>query len=346
MTRARASQHGGTSTIDDVARAAGVSTATVSRALRDHRNVAESTRQRVLDAARQLRYVTNTNAARLASGRARAVGLMAPNLGSWYTSEVVAGVEEVLAADGYDLLISTAADQARAQVREGRIPFSQRVDGVLLVDVFCKEAGARQIARWERPTVVLGERLRTLPSITIDNVHGGQLAGEHLVGLGHRRVALVSGHLGYDVPHEVAVDRARGFNDALRAAGVASCDSPHDGDFTIEGGYAATLDLLRGAAPPTGIFLISDEMAFGALHALRDLGLRAGADVSIVGFDGHPVSASAGLSTVGQPVRDLGRAAARALLAEIGGAPRQRRFSPTLELVQRLSSGPAPAVHR
>ncbi|TPW09660.1 MAG: LacI family transcriptional regulator, partial [Acidimicrobiaceae bacterium] len=131
-------------TIDDVAREAGVSTATVSRALRNHPYVAETTRQRVLTAVERLQYVANSNASRLASGQSRTIGLLAPLLTSWYTSEVVAGVEEVLAQARYDLLIGTANPLARERMFRGDARFHQRIDGVILVDVFCSEHGATQ----------------------------------------------------------------------------------------------------------------------------------------------------------------------------------------------------------
>lgn len=339
-TTGHSSTHPMRATIDDVARAAGVSTATVSRALRNHPHVAEATRRRVLAAAEDLRYVANENAARLASGQARTVGLVSPILTSWYTSEVIVGVEEVLSQARFDLLIGTANPAARERMFQGDARFQQRVDGTILVDVFCGDAGARQLAALDTPIVVLGERLSAVTSISVDNVRGGRLAAKHLVGLGHRRIALVEGHTQIDVAHDVPVERSEGFRDALRTAGIRlPTIYERDGDFTIAGGHRAMRELLSLAKPPTAVFLMSDEMAFGALQAIRESGLTPGTDVSIIGFDDHPVSESLGLTTVRQPVRDMGRLGARLMLDALDGFGQVEHHPIELELVERMTAG-------
>ena len=333
----------GRATIDDVARAAGVSTATVSRALRNHAYVAEPTRRKVLQAAEQLLYVANSNAAALASGQTRTVGLLAPLLTSWYTSEVVAGVEEVFAQARYDLLIGTANPLARERIFKGDARFQQRTDGVILVDVFCADVGAEQLAALETPVVVLGERLSAVTSISVDNERGARMAARHLIELGHRRIGLVGGHAHLDVVHNVPTERAAGFKAALEASGLKL---PHpmvvDGDFTIEGGRKAIHTLMSRSKPPTAVWLMSDEMGFGALHALRELGLVAGRDVSIIGFDDHPASEAFGLTTIRQPVRDTGRLGARLMLDQLEGFGTVMHHPIELTLVERLTCGPPP----
>ena len=190
----------GPATIDDVAREAGVSTATVSRAFRDHPYVAETTRTKVREAAARLRYIANPNAARLASGHANTVALLAPMLTSWYTAEVVAGVEDVLAENGYDLLIATADPADRDRLLSGETRFRQRVDGVLLVDVMCREEGAVRLAHLDVPVVVLGEELHAVTSVSVDNVAGAAMAANHLLQLGHRRIAMVGGRRSRAMP--------------------------------------------------------------------------------------------------------------------------------------------------
>ncbi len=331
----------GPATIDDVAKAAGVSTATVSRALRNHAYVAESTRRKVLAAAEQLSYVVNSNAARLASGQTRTVGLLAPLLTSWYTSEVVAGVEEVFAQARYDLLIGTANPLARERIFRGDARFQQRIDGVILVDVFCSEEGGKQLAKLDTPAIVLGERLRAVTSISVDNARGARMAARHLVDLGHRRIGLIGGHAHTDVVHNVPTERAAGFTAALEAVGIRL---PHqyveDGDFSIEGGRKAMHALMSRTRPPTAVWLMSDEMAFGALHALRELGLVAGSDVSIIGFDDHPASNAFGLTTIRQPVRDIGRLGARLMLDHLDGFGSVMHHPIELTLIDRISCGP------
>lgn len=334
----------GRATIDDVARAAGVSTATVSRALRNHAYVADSTRRKVLQAAEQLSYVVNSNAAALASGQTRTIGLLAPLLTSWYTSEVVAGVEEVFAQARYDLLIGTANPLARERIFRGDARFQQRTDGVILVDVFCSDKGAAQLAALETPVVVLGERLRAVTSISVDNERGARMAAKYLIELGHRRIGLVGGHAHMDVVHNVPTERAAGFKAALAAAGLKL--PPQlivDGDFTIDGGRKAVHTLMSRPKPPTAIWLMSDEMCFGALHALRELELVAGHDVSIIGFDDHPASEAFGLTTIRQPVRDIGRLGARLMLDQLDGFGTVTHHPVELTLVERTTCGPTRA---
>lgn len=328
-------------TIDDVAREAGVSTATVSRALRNHPYVADATKQRILQVAEQLQYVANSNASRLASGQSRTIGLLAPLLTSWYTSEVVAGVEDVLAHARFDLLIGTANPLARERMFRGDARFHQRIDGVILVDVFCSEAGASTLADLDTPVVVLGEQLRSVTSVSVDNVRGARLAARHLIELGHRRLAVVGGHAHMDVAHNVPTERLHGFQSALEAAGIRlPAHYVEDGDFTIEGGRTAMHRFLALPKPPTAVFLMSDEMAFGALWALREAGLRPGVDVSLVGFDDHPVAESVGLTTVRQPVREIGRLGARLMLDTLDGFGTVMHHPMELTLVERETSGP------
>jgi DNA-binding LacI/PurR family transcriptional regulator len=332
--------HPGPATIDDVAKAAGVSTATVSRALRNHPYVADATRAKVVEAAARLRYVANPNAARLASGATSTVGLLAPVLTSWYTSEVVAGVEEVFAEAGYDLLIGTADPQARDRMLSGETRFRQRVDGVILVDVMCREAGARQLATLDVPVVVLGEELHAVDSVSVDNIAGAAMAASHLVELGHRHIGVVGGHSYAEDEHDVPNDRTNGFRSALAAAGIELPDSLlRDGGFTIDGGRRAMHALMQLPAPPTGVFAMSDEMGFGVLQALRERGLVPGRDVSVVGFDDHPVAEAVGLTTVRQPVRVIGRFGAQVLLERLEGFGTTHHREMPLSLVVRASTG-------
>lgn len=330
----------GPATIDDVAREAGVSTATVSRALRNHPYVADATRRRVQEAATRLRYVANPNAARLASGATSTVGLLAPVLTSWYTGEVVAGVEEVFAEAGYDLLIGTADPSARERMLAGETRFRQRVDGVLLVDVMCREEGAVRLATLDVPVVVLGEELRAVTSVAVDNIAGARMAADHLLRLGHHHIGVIGGRSYAEQARDVPNDRAAGFRAALTDAGVPLPDHwVEDGEFTIEGGRRAMHALVRQPQPPTGVFAMSDEMAFGALHALRELGLTPGVHMSVVGFDDHTVSEAIGLTTVRQPVRAIGRTGARVLLERLEGLSTVAHHPMPLTLVERASTG-------
>jgi LacI family transcriptional regulator, repressor for deo operon, udp, cdd, tsx, nupC, and nupG len=340
--RANSTRREGTATIADVARLAGVSEATVSRAMRDFPQVRAELRDRVLAAAAELHYVADSNASRLASGKTKTVGLVAPQLTTWYVSQMSAGLEDVLHPAGNDLLISALSTPTRRQeLRDGRANFRQRVDAVVLVDAFVGSDWVPPVS--EPPSIVVGERLESGFSLGIDDEFGGELATTHLIGLGHRRIGLVGGQSPQASFSPVAELRRQG---ALRALTNNNLDVSHEytGMFTIEGGYAVTRALLELPRDdrPTALFCFSDEMAFGALQAARELGVSIPTELSIIGFDDHPVAESVGLTTVRQPVRELGRRAAeRVLLAAAGELTNEHELLP-IELVPRTSTS-APA---
>lgn len=327
-------------TIVDVALRAGVSVATVSRALRDHRHVAEATRQRVQDAAAALHYVADANASRLASGRSHTVGLVAPILTSWYTSEVIAGVEEVLQLAQLDLLISTGRAVEQSSVVGPDGAFRQRVDGMILVDVFWHEVGAEALAEMATPSVVVGEKLEAVASLSIDNRLGAEMATRHLLELGHRRIGVIGGQIAPNVSRTVPDERAMGYRRALTAEHVRiDRRLAVDGGFTIEGGRRAMRQLLQLPDPPTAVFCMSDEMAFGALQAAREHGMRVPDDLSVIGFDDHPASEVFGLSTIRQPVREMGRLAAQLLVDILNGNAAPAQHHPLgLAVVERTST--------
>jgi DNA-binding LacI/PurR family transcriptional regulator len=329
--------------IVDVAARAGVSVATVSRALRDHPHVADATRKRVHDAARALQYVADTNASRLASGRSNTIGLLAPILTSWYTSEVIAGVEEVLQDAELDLLISTrpgSPDARRVFGPDGA--FRQRVDGMILVDMFVGSAGADELLKAAAPAVVLGESLHQLTSLSIDNRLGAEMATRHLLELGHRRIALIGGVITPGSQSNVPPDRTAGYHAALAAQKIRRERALQvDGMFTIEGGRRAARQLLQSAQPPTAIFCMSDEMAFGVMQTARELGLSVPGDLSLMGFDDHPASEAFGLSTIRQPVREMGRMGARLMIDIVAGHGTSATHHPLgIALISRMSTGP------
>ncbi len=334
-------------TIDDVARLAGVSVATVSRALRDLPNVAEATRARVLDAAASLDYEIDPRASRLASGRTLTVGVVAPMFGTWYASRVVAGAERVLAAAGYDLLIAAIDEPGHLAPFYARArSFGRRIDGALLVDVFVPADAVRQIDTLGSPAVTVGERLGSFTSLTIDNVTAGDRATQHLIDLGHTRIALVGSAAQRADRSPAPALRLDGFTHALRRRGLdPEPDLIVDADWTVDGGAAAMDHLLGLDEPPTAVFCLSDQMAIGALRRARELGVRVPGDVSLIGFDDHDMSAAFGITTMRQDVDAQGRRAAELLLGAIAGETEVHEES-DVELVRRQSTGPAVAETR
>ncbi len=342
MTGRRISQP---STIEDVARVAEVSVATVSRALRGLPNVAESTRQRIFDVATELDYSANPQASRLASGRASTVGLLTPLFETYYSSRVMAGVEEELARAGLDLLIRAAdTPERRVAVTAQMRSLAARIDGLITVDYFGDAESNRTMVAAGVPVVTVGEAVSGASSVLIDNVGAAGDACRHLLELGHRRVALMTGTLRNGHASPVPQLRVEGYLRALGDEGIEPDPTlTVDGGFTIGGGVAAMGRLLDREDPPTAVFVLSDEMGLGALHEMGRRRLLPGADVSIIGFDDHAASRVVGLTTMAQPMTGMGRSAVVEVLRRVA-SPEAVPVDQTVpvSLVVRSSTGPAP----
>nr|WP_170128072.1 LacI family DNA-binding transcriptional regulator [Euzebya rosea] len=329
-------------TIGDVAARAGVSVATVSRALRGLPNVAGSTRERVLRAAAELDYVVNPNASRLAAGRNLTVAAVVPHTQGWYFQAVLAGAQSVLEGQGYDMLLYSLPTPAARERFLTLLPFRKRVDGVLLIDIPLTDPEQRMLAGLGTDIVSVGERGAHYPGVSIDNTAAGRTATEYLLDLGHRHVGLIGGLLEDPMRFRVGRDRREGWLRALREHDVAPDPSwEFYGDFRLIDGVHG-MDTLFSAHPDlTAVFCMSDEMAIGALRAIKERGLRCPEDVSVVGFDDHEVSSYIGLTTVSQPMHLLGRTAGEILLSlardeDIGHYPRHLPTS----LVVRETAAP------
>jgi DNA-binding LacI/PurR family transcriptional regulator len=336
--------------IDDVARLAGVSTATVSRALRGLPTVSATTRERVLDAAARLGYTASPSASRLAGGKTHTVAVVVPRITRWFFSTVVEAVEERLHAAGYDLLLFNLGGSENARQRLLYTSnLHKRVDALMLVATPLAERDFVAVSELALPgvTVSSGTPVPGWPSVRIDDVGAARTATTHLLTLGHHRIAHISGDPGDELAFSTHIDRRRGYREALRACGI-SPDPALDVEatFTISGGSLATIELLARGDPPTAIFAACDEMAMGAISTLRQHGLRVPEDVSVIGVDDHDVAGVVGLTTVAQPAAAQGRVAAESLLGPLdtdgdGAAPDV--ILPT-RLVVRASTAP-PRAH-
>ena len=304
-------------TIRDVAAAAGVSTATVSRALRGLPHVNPQTRELVRRVASDMDYVVSPSASRLASGRTGTIAVIAPFIARWFFSTVLSGVDSVLHTHDIDLLVFEVGDPAIAY----RIPPERRlrgrVDGLLVVALPSEESAVANLLDLGLPVSLIGATAAGVPSVSIDDVAAAQTATQHLINVGHQRIAIITGQP-KPTGFTPATDRESGYATALRKAGLTQDPQLRSfGYFTVAGGEQAMTGLLAHAQPPTAVFAASDEMAFGAIRALRRHGLRPGQDVAVVGVDGHDLSDLLDLTTVTQPVRDLGRMAAETLLTQL-----------------------------
>ncbi|WJL94102.1 LacI family DNA-binding transcriptional regulator [Microbacterium sp. ET2] len=333
--------------IDEVARLAGVSTATVSRALSGRGHVSATAKTRVEDAAKSLGYVVSASASSLASGRRRNIGVLVPFLDRWFFSTVLSGISTSLMRRGYDItLYSLTNDAAERHAIFENFLRRQRVDGVIAISLELGEDELERLRQIDLPVIAIGGPSRRLDTLTMDDVAVARLATEHLIALGHRDIAHIGASPEFDVDFHVPTQRRQGFEQALGDAGFPARPALYEpADFTIEGGFHAAKQLLgRPGERPTAVFAASDEMAIGALLAARELGYRVPEDLSVIGIDGHELGEFFRLSTVDQFPLGQGERAADAILAEIDGvAPVEERPSRRLpyELIVRGSTARA-----
>jgi LacI family transcriptional regulator len=339
-------------TIRDVARAANVSISTVSHVLSGKRPTSGPTRRRVEAVIQELGYRPNRVAQSLVWRRPFALGLIIPDITNPYFPTFAHGVEDRVRERGYTLVLGNSDYDPGRESSYLDLVRSNQLAGAIycLGDEMSPILQELNRAVTEGLAVVLVHSpLPRVPTVCADNRQGGRLAAEHLLQLGHRAIGMVSA-LPLD---EGMADREAGFLDGLRDGGMAvdrTAVPVMYGDHQIEGGRQATVELLAHAPDLTAVFVLNDLMALGALEAVRSLGHDIPRDVSVVGFDDIPFAALANppLTTVGQPIRQLGEQAADLLLTVIehgagAGAevPPPRVMLPN-QLIQRLSSGPAP----
>lgn len=317
------------STIKDVAREAGVSVATVSRVLNDKGPVSEATRDRIRGVADRLRYSPHGAARSLITNRTAAIGVLLPDLYGEFFSELIRGIDQASRRRGYHLLVAGSHGD-RAEVEAALRATRGRVDGLIVMspdlDVHTLHANLPETL----PVVLLncpGDG--AFDSITIDNHGGAKAIVRYLIGLGHRRIALVNGPpRNFD-----ASERQRGYRDALRELpdGVAT-GLEFAGDFSEEAGYRAGMEILALADRPTAVFAANDGMAIGALSAFRDASVRVPDDISLAGFDDIPIGrfTAPTLSSVRVPISDLGATAIARLLHAIDTDRRPERMHRTL----------------
>ena len=332
------------STITDVAKAAGVSVATVSRALRGLDRVSPDTRARVLKVAAEMDYVASPTATSLASGRTRVVAVVAPFLTRWFFATLVSAIEKALRSHGHHVVLFDLEDDTY----DRRLPLTQnmlwkRVDGVITLNVPMTPEEVELIDRLDLPLVAVGSPVPGRPCVRIDDTDFMRIATEHLVSLGHSRIAYV-GAVPTNVAHiETPKTRLESFQAAMAAHGLeVAPEWILPSDWTADAAARDTVLLLDVPNPPTAVVAASDEIAIGVLTTARRLGLRVPEDLSVIGVDDYLLSSVLGLTTVRQDVTAQGRRAAELLigaLLEDEPLKDQEVFVPT-EIVVRESTGP------
>ncbi|MHA7987529.1 LacI family DNA-binding transcriptional regulator [Rathayibacter sp. CAU 1779] len=330
--------------IDDVARASGVSTATVSRALRGLPNVSAATRETVRRAADDLGYVASSSASGLASGRTLAMGAVVPSVSRWFYTAVLEGLDSELRAASYDLILFNLGGRGTDRSRVfHRSILRKRTDALVALCLDFSAEERRQLASTGHPTVVIGGPVRGLRHIGIDDLGVASAATQHLIDLGHTDIAHLGGDDEAGLNHFVPAARRSGWERTLDAAGLpVRADRFLLGCFDAETSRRAVDELLdAGGERPTAIFAGSDEMAMGAMLSLWSHGLRVPQDMSVLGIDGHRLGEAFGLTTFEQDPFEQGAAAARMLLAELAGRrARVRSLRHPVRFLDRGSTAP------
>ncbi|MDN5919462.1 MAG: LacI family transcriptional regulator [Pseudonocardia sp.] len=324
----------------DVARIAGVSPATASRALSDHPHVAATTRARVWQVATDLEYVVSPEASRLAGGSTGRVAVVVPHLSRWFFGAVLEGLESVLRESDLDLLLYRVGDAAERQAFFDKLPARRKVDAVVVLGFSVGDDERRRLERIGVDIVAAGGQVASHPCVRIDDHAAGRQAVDHLIHLGHRRIAMIAAiDPGEDSGSPTG--RSTAYHAALADAGIPADEGlVATVDWGVEQGAEVMSALLGATSPPTAVFAHSDEVALGAVRTVRRAGLRVPEDVSVIGIDDHPLAALTDLSTVGQPVREQGEIAGRMVVSGLDGEVVEREVLVPTRLVIRGSTAP------
>jgi LacI family transcriptional regulator len=332
----------GAATIADVARAAAVSIATVSRVINDapHR-VGEATRRRVLRAVRALDFRPNVLARSLHRLRTRTIGLILPDISNPYYAEITRGIEAVARRHGYALFICNTEREPAAMAHHIRLCREHQVDGVIVAGGGTwGRAHLAGLAARGTAAVLIGRHDVRLPAVRVDNVKGAYLAAQHLIRAGHRRIAVIAG----PAASTTGADRLAGYRLAAREHGLAIPRRwVRAGDLRPTSGAEAAAALLRLRPRPTAILAANDQMAIGAMRAARAVGLAVPGDLSVVGFDDIELAScvTPPLTTMALPLARMGAAAMEIMLRCLADPHHAEEIWFTPELAARESSGPA-----
>jgi len=332
-------------TIYDVANAAGVGISTVSRVLNENTNVREETRHRVLEAIEALGYKPNILARNLSRSHVQTVGVVLSYFTNPFQVNVLQGIERFLSQAGLDLTIFSLESPKRRETLLENLSHGRRCDGLIVVSFTPEERFLQRFQRFNIPVVIADFADERIPSVFVDNVAGGYMATKHLLNLGHTRIGYILDHV--EPPNgsggnEPGADRQRGYQQALLEAGISFDPKlvSESGLHSRERGAVAAEWLLNRTDRPTAIFAASDMIALGVMEYARGQGLRIPEELAVIGFDDIELASFAGLTTVRQPMQEMGRHAAE-IVTRLMRGEKVLRISRQLpiELVVRESCG-------
>ncbi len=326
--------------MSDVAKLANVSTATVSRVLRNPKTVKKSTQQKVFEAIKQLDYQPNILARRFRTNQTKTILVVVPSLTNLVFSEIIAGIDRVAMEQGYQVLLGDTNKQLEKAQNFINHLKQKQVDGAILLTVRLDQDLWKEIAN-HYPIVLASDFVEDMkvPTVTIDNVKSGFEVTEHLIKLGHRKIAHVSGSADVSVSQE----RVKGYCKALRHYDIPfDPDLFIEADYSIEWGYSSVKKLMAQESNPTAIFFGNDEMAMGGIKAATEMGIRVPEDLAVVGFDDIKFSAiyNPPLTTISQPLHEMGKKAMELLVKIMDDEPlKTEKYVLESEFVVRDSCG-------
>jgi LacI family transcriptional regulator, repressor for deo operon, udp, cdd, tsx, nupC, and nupG len=325
----------------DIAAQAGVSIASVSRALSGSPGVSEATRTRIRGLAAELNYAVSPDAARLAKGSRGRVAIVTADLAHWFYASLLEGIMTALRGSDLDVLLYEVKREEERRRFFDELPARRQVDALIILAFPVSDQERLQLDLMGVTVVMAGGVLGDRPHVRIDDVEAARQATHHLILAGHQRVALINATGRWRLPYAGPQDRLQGYLDALRDA-----DLPVERELVVQaewgspGGADAMARLLSLPRPPTAVVAFSDEMAFGALRTLRRSGIAVPHTVSLVGIDDHEMADVVELTTVQQPVLELGREAGNLVFRLLkGGTVEEQHVTLPTQLVIRGTSG-------
>jgi len=328
--------------IKDIARAAGVSPSTVSRALNDHPRISQETKARIRRLARELGYTPSLPARSLITRHTATIGLVVTTASDPFLARLVQGIEETAEEQGYSVFMSSSYRNAEREQEVIRAFHERRASGIIVTGSQLDEKCLELSRQFALPIVLIN--CRTYPySVYTDNVDGARQAVAHLIQLGHRRIAFISG----DHSHRSNLDRLQGYRQTLEEHHIPQDDSlVFAGEGTIESGILAGQRMWAMSKPPTAFFCFNDLTAIGVIRGLRQVGAEVPRDCSVVGFDDLEMAAHycPPLTTVHQPTYQLGQRAITMLFQLIQGETNLSSERLPVELIVRESTGPASSL--
>lgn len=329
--------------IHDVAKRAGVAPITVSRVINNSGYISQETRYRVEQAISELGYVPNALARGLRSKRTNTLALVMTDITNPFFTNIARGVEDTASESGFSVIFCNTDESETEEYKYAQIMAQKQVDGILLVPACKKSRTVEFLKSIDIPAVLLDRRI---PDLHIDTVRCDSIAGAYelvqlLIGLGHKRITVISGQRGVST----AEDRVFGYHQAMTEAGLEEHEQVYFGSFTQACGYEFTKKAFAQPSPPTAFFGANNFISIGVMKALRDQKLRVPEDVTLVGFDDLPLPLFIDepfLTVAVQPAYEMGKKATELLLNRLlGKAPEEcREVILPIEIFQRKSSGP------